>query len=110
MARLVNLVHTEELWRLRPAPQFVAAQPGTASPRRYVTAASTESKDLSVVYVPEDRTVEISLEALPNSPNITWLNPRSGESSPAVAVLGSQSCQFPTPDVGDWLLVMKGGK
>ena len=110
MSRLANFVHSVDFWRLRPAPLFVAIQPGRALPRRYVAAASTESKDLSVAYVPEDRTVEILLEALPISPNITWLNPRSGENSPAVAVLGSLSCQFPTPDVGDWLLLMKGGK
>jgi hypothetical protein len=110
MVRLVNFVHSADSWRLRPAPQLVDPQPGTASPHRYVAAASTESKDLSVVYVPEDRSVEILLEALPTSPKITWLNPRTGENSPAVAVLGSHSCQFPTPDVGDWLLLMKGGK
>src|SRR5262249_1107128 len=61
MASLANLVRSNEVWRLRPAQQFVSAQPGMASPRRYVAAASTESKDLTVVYVPEDRTVEISL-------------------------------------------------
>ena len=29
---------------------------------------------------------------------------------PAVAVVGGRSCQFPTPDPGDWLLQMKAGK
>ena len=63
-----------------------------------------------LVYVPEDRTVEILLDALPPSPNVSWFNPRTGETSPAVAVVGGRTCQFPTPDPGDWLLVMKSGK
>jgi hypothetical protein len=98
-------------WRgLRPAPRSLAVQPGMTSPRRYVAAAETEEKDLSVTYVPEDRTVEVYLEALPPSPGIEWLNPRTGQKSPAVAVVGARTCQMPTPDAGDWVLVMKSGK
>jgi hypothetical protein len=50
------------------------------------------------------------LKSLPPSPAVSWLNPRTGEKNPAVAVVGERSCQFPTPDPGDWLLVMKTGK
>jgi hypothetical protein len=107
---IVNFGNSIDFWRLRPQPRLVAEQPGNAASKRFIAAAATEDKTLSVVYVPEDRTVEILLEALPASPNVAWLNPRTGESSPAVAVVGGQTCQFPTPDPGDWLLVMKAGK
>jgi hypothetical protein len=80
------------------------------SPGLFIAAAGTETKDLSVLYVPEERTLEIVLEALPASPSVTWFNPRTGQNSPAVAVVGGHSCQFPTPEPGDWLLVMKAGK
>jgi len=63
-----------------------------------------------VVYVPEDRTVEIKLDAMPPSPNVTWINPRTGEKSPAVAVVTQNTCQFPTPSEGDWILFMKTDK
>jgi hypothetical protein len=52
----------------------------------------------------------VLLDALPPSPSIGWLNPRTGENSPAVAAVGGSSAQFPTPDSGDWLLVLKKGK
>ena len=65
---------------------------------------------MTLVYVPEDRTLDLMIEALPPSPHITWWNPRTGENSPAVAVVGGQTCQFPTPEAGDWLLVIKEGK
>ncbi len=110
MKHLANLMNSIEFWRLRPEPKFVATQPGATSPHRYIVADGAEAKDLGLVYVPEDRTLELRLEALPASPSISWLNPRTGENSPAVAVVGGNTCQFPTPDPGDWLLLMKGGK
>lgn len=110
MTHLAKLVNSVEFWRLRPQPGFVAVQPGTITPERFIVAAGTEAKDLSLVYVPEERTVEIALEALPPSPSVNWFNPRTGQNSPAVAVVGGRSCQFPTPEPGDWLLMMKAGK
>jgi len=110
MSHLTKFMNSIEFWRLRPRPQIVATQPGDTTPRRYIAAAATEARDLTLVYVPEDRTVEILLDALPPAPNITWFNPRTGQANPAVAVVSANTCQFPTPDSGDWLLVMKAGK
>jgi hypothetical protein len=110
MAAVSKFVNSIEFWQLRPQPAFVAVQPGNMSLERFIVAAGTEGKDLSVVYVPQERTLEIALEALPASPTVTWWNPRTGQNSPAVAVVGGRSCQFPTPEPGDWLLVMKTGK
>jgi len=109
LADLSKFVGSVEFWRLRPQPGFVAAQPGTVSGERFIAAAGTEAKDLSVVYVPQERTLEIVLEALPSSPSVNWFNPRTGQTSAAVAVVSGRSCQFPTPEPGDWLLVMKAG-
>src|SRR6185436_10376981 len=83
--------------------------PGKEKASKYVAAARTDQKDVMLVYVPEDRTIEIKLSALPPSPNIGWINPRNGQTSPAVAVVTTDTCQFPTPEEGDWLLVMKTG-
>jgi hypothetical protein len=110
MAEVSKFVNSVDFWRLRPQPGFVAVQPGTVSPERFIAAAGTELKDLSAVYVPQERTLEIMLEALPASPSVSWFNPRTGQNTPAVAVVGGRSCQFPTPEPGDWLLVMKAGK
>jgi len=110
MAHISKMMNSVEFWRLRPQPGFVAVQPGNISPDRFIASAGTEAKDLSLVYVPQERTLEIVLEALPASPSVTWFNPRTGQSTPAVAVVGGRSCQFPTPEPDDWLLVMKAGK
>jgi len=110
MAFLSRLAISIEFWQLKPQPGFVTVQPGNVSPERFIAAAGTEAKDLSLVYVPQERTLEIAIEALPSSPSVSWFNPRMGQSSPAVAVVGGRSCQFPTPEPDDWLLVMKAGK
>ena len=110
MSYLAKLMNSIDFWTLRPQPKALASQPGSLSPRHFIASASTEANDLSIIYVPEDRTLELFLNALPPSPSVGWLSPRTGEKSPAVAVVGGRSCQFPTPDAGDWLLVTKTGK
>jgi hypothetical protein len=107
MAHVVNFFETIEWWRLRPAPFVVVNNPGTQTAAKFIAGAKSDKKDLMVVYVPEDRTVEIKLDAMPPSPNVSWINPRNGEKSPAVAVVTASTCQFPTPSEGDWILFMK---
>jgi len=107
MAHLHDFFASIDWFRLRPTPIFVVNNPGAAKPEKFVAAARTDQKDQMIVYVPEDRTIEIKLASLPPSPNVTWINPRSGEKSPAVAVVTTDTCQFPTPSEGDWILLMK---
>jgi hypothetical protein len=110
MKHIYDFFTSVDFWRLRPAPVIVVNNPGKGQPAKFVAAAKTDQKDLGLVYVPEDRTVEIKLDALPPSPNITWINPRTGEKSPAVAVVTASTCQFPTPAEGDWILLMQTQK
>jgi hypothetical protein len=110
LSGFAKFVDSIEFWRLQPQSALIANQPGLQAPQRFIAGAATENKDLSLIYVPEDRTLELALDGLPPSPTVAWLNPRTGENSPAVAVVGEKACQFPTPDPGDWLLVLKAGR
>jgi hypothetical protein len=110
MAHVISFFSTIDWWKLRPAPVVVVNNPGVQSPPKYIAGAKSDDKDLMVVYVPEDRTVEIKLDSMPSSPNVSWINPRTGEKSPAVAVVTANTCQFPTPAEGDWILFMKMDK
>jgi hypothetical protein len=95
--------------QLRPMPQALVEQPGMQSPHRFIAVAGTEAKDLMLVYVPEDRSVNLVRAEMPRTPSMSWINPRNGEQSSAVAVIGAHNCQFTTPEAGDWLLVIKAG-
>lgn len=113
MTHLADFFNSIDFWRLRPAPEVLAVQPGNADPRRFISAARTDRKDLMVFYVPADRVVEVKLEALTTmtaSPTLTWMNPRTGERRAAVALLLANTCQIPTPDAGDWVLLVTAGK
>jgi len=113
MTKLYEFFNSIEFWRLRPAPELLAAQPGTTEPRRFISAAWTEKKDLAVIYVPEDRMVEVRLDALtsgPGSPDLTWVNPRTGERKPGVGLIDATTCKMPTPEPGDWLLLITWAK
>lgn len=106
MQHLYDFFSSVDWWRMSPASVFVVNQPGTQAPRRYIAAGRTYPNDLLVIYVPEDRTVEVKLDAMPPSPQVTWFNPRTGEKSPAVGVVTTSTCQFPSPAEGDWILYM----
>ncbi len=106
MKHLYDFFTSIDWWRLRPASMFIVNQPGKENPRRFMAAGRTDQKDLLVIYVPEDRTVEVKLDAMPPSPQVTWWNPRTGEKSAAVGVVTTSTCQFPSPAEGDWLLYM----
>jgi hypothetical protein len=107
MAHVADFFTSIDFGRLRPAPVAVVNQPGNQAAARYIAAAKSDRRDLLVLYVPEDRTVEVKLDLMPESPTVTWVNPRTGERSPAVAVVTATTCQFPTPAEGDWILFMK---
>ena len=110
MAALARFMDSIAFWTLRPRPQCISTQPGDTAPRRFIAAAGTEPNDLLLVYVPEAGTVDLCLKRLPTSPAVSWFNPRTGENHAAVAVLAPGTCQFPTPDPGDWLLVLRAGR
>jgi hypothetical protein len=110
MAHVHDFFTTVDWWKLRPAPVVVISNPGSQAAYKYVAGAKSDDKDLMVVYIPEERTVEIKLDSMPSSPNVSWINPRTGEKSPAVAVVTANTCQFPSPAEGDWILFMKMDK
>jgi hypothetical protein len=110
LSLLQSSVQSLEWWDLRPSPRALSSQPGNEHPNRYIAHATSEARNLSFTYVPEDRTLDLFLEALPPAPEIHWLNPRTGKISSAVAVVGTRTCQIPTLDKGDWVLLMKSGK
>lgn len=107
MRALAQLMDSIDFWRLRPRPDAVPDQPAHQFP---VSAASTSAKDLTLVYVPQPGPVDVSLQAMPPSPLISWLEPRQGSTRSAVAVVSGSVCQFPSPGDGDWVLLIKSGK
>jgi hypothetical protein len=96
--------------RLRPEPTLVATPQDPAAPQRQILAASTDTRDLQLVYVPEGRSVELNFDALPRYLRVEWFNPRTGTDQPAPALKERRTYRFSTPEPGDWLLVIRATK
>jgi hypothetical protein len=108
MGILDEIFSSVEFWRLRPAPEIIAKQPGLEMPARHIAAARTESGDLTVIYVPEERSVKLFTVSLPPKPAMEWTNPRTGERLAARAIVSDHdTCDFPTPGEGDWVLTLR---
>ena len=93
-----------EYRRLKPAPRILAAQPGKEAARRFVSAAQTDTRDITVVYVPEDRRVALVEGALPARYEAVWVKPDTLARSAA----RSEGLTFEAPGAGDWLLLARG--
>jgi hypothetical protein len=110
MRPLAKLMNSIDFWRLRPQPEAVHNQTPQSASESRVVAASTSAKDLTLVYLPQSNPVDVSLQAMPASPLISWLQPTQGFTRSAVAVVSGSTCQFPPPGSGDWVLLIKSGK
>jgi hypothetical protein len=90
-------------WRLRPAPELLAQQPGDADPARFVAAAAAPSGDLALVYAPAGARIALQAGSIAGLQSARWFDPRAGTSQPA----SGQSGEFMAPDGGDWVLVLQ---
>jgi hypothetical protein len=110
MGYLASYMSSIDFWRLEPQPKALVSQPGNHSPTQFVAAAVAEARDFAAVYVPDARALELQMNCLPQPLNVSWFNPRTGQDNPASLVVAGSTCQFLTPDPGDWLLQVKAGK
>jgi Protein of unknown function (DUF4038)/Domain of unknown function (DUF5060)/Putative collagen-binding domain of a collagenase len=109
LAPVAEFFNSIDFWRLQPAEDALAIQPGFQSPYRHIAVAETAAHDLAAVYLPEDRKVELLMPKMPPKPTCTWINTRTGQRSSAKGSINGNTCQFFTPEPGDWLLLLKAG-
>lgn len=100
---LGGLMEAIDFWRLEPQPGLLLSQP--ADSNRHVAALATTSKDLVLIYTPQEQNLALKSDSLPTSPKMTWLNPRSGQQSPEVTLINGMEVR--PPGSGDWLLIVK---
>ena len=107
MAHVAALFTSIDFWRLRPAPDVLAEQPGAGAASRFVAASASDAGDLVVAYTPEAGAIRIVSERVPSGGRAIWHNPRTGERSDAKGVPQSAAVRFETPGEGDWVLLLR---
>lgn len=105
-APVATCLEGKDFWLLDPFPQILTVQPGLQSALHHIAAVATESRDLIMVYVPEDRIVNVITQALPPHAKALWVDPRTGTTRPAAGTVNATTYRYNTPDTGDWLLVL----
>jgi len=96
-------------WRLRPAQELLATQPGVEDPTRFVVAAKTDDGAVAVVYMPRGCKIILRTESLKQPAVARWFDPRNGKWRQA-AKITSPTAGFTTPDDQDWVLCIRSDR
>jgi hypothetical protein len=100
LRHLNTLFQSMKWWTLEPDSSLIKVQPGDIAPQRFIAAVRSQSGDIALVYIPEDRRVTLDQSNLKPDLTSQWFNPRTGEFSRATA----EQDEFQTPGEGDWVL------
>ena len=94
-------------WRLRPAQEILAEQPGAVEPERWVAAAQSEDRALTVVDMPAGSSIVLKAGSVDSAAECFWFDPVLGGRSPAAVAAEGDALRFEPPDSGDWVLVCR---
>jgi hypothetical protein len=103
---LAKLFQSIDWWRLRPAPELLAVQPGNLKSEQFVAASCTDNRDLIVIYTPHQGCIDLQLSTIPDDISALWFDPRTGQRQPATLHTMPDSVQAQTPGEGDWVLLL----
>lgn len=106
---LTELFTSLEWWRLRPAPELLAEQPGTQDPRKFIAVAKAQGAAWALAYIPEGGRIALQTEGLPRSMVGRWFNPRNGRWQGETAITSASSI-LTAPDTHDWVLWIGPGQ
>jgi hypothetical protein len=93
-------------WRLIPAQEVLAEQPGKEDASKFIAAAKSQAGDLLVVYLPEGGPVTLKTDSLKKSMAARWYHPRTGGWLDAGRIETSPQT-FKTADRNDWVLLIE---
>jgi len=94
-----------EWWRLIPAQEVLAEQPGKDNASKFVAASKSKQGDLLVIYLPEGGPVTVKTDSLKKGLTARWYHPRTGGWLDAGKVAKPRQ-KFETADKNDWILLI----
>ena len=110
VALMGTVLATNDFAGLRPARDALAGSAASASGPNLLAGAENADWRFGLFYTPAGQGIELRVTAIPPTPVMTWINPRTGGRQNAVAVLSGNSCEVSPPDAGDWLLLIRAGQ
>lgn len=110
VAMMGRFFSTNNFAGLRPAREALSGAAAAAAGPKLIAGAETGDWRFGVFFSPAGETIELDVNAIPPSPVMFWINPRTGDRQAAVAVAMGNTCQLPPPDPGDWVLTFRAGQ
>ncbi|MBN2356489.1 hypothetical protein JXO59_10270, partial [candidate division KSB1 bacterium] len=103
---LGNLLRQYQWWRLKPAPEIVAEEPGENKAHDFISVVKTDTDDLMMAYVPARLTVKLFNRRKLNYAG-QWFDPVNNQFSAAKPGGRLELLELVPPKDGDWVLVLE---
>ena len=103
---LGNMLRQYPWWRLKPAPEILAEQPGEKKAHDFIAVVKTDSDDLIMAYVPGQLTVKLFNPRQLNYKG-KWFDPVNNQYAPAKIGGGPELLELVVPGEGDFVLVLQ---
>jgi Protein of unknown function (DUF4038)/Domain of unknown function (DUF5060) len=103
---LAEFFRNYEWWRLRPAPELLAEQPGDSVYNHFISVAKTDNHDLIIAYLPLKTSIML-YNPLNNRYSGTWFNPSTNRYSDARIHEKNNLVEATSTEDCDMLLVLK---
>jgi hypothetical protein len=102
MRLLRSFFDSIDWWRLRPAQDWLASQPGDDTVEAFIAVARAEDGSFAVAYTPAGQPIVLNGDA--SARQARWYDPRTGAWHNATA---DENGHFAPPDSQDWVLLLQ---
>ncbi len=103
---LASFFRKLQWWRLRPAPQLLASQPGEETFNHFISVAATDDKSLIVAYLPVQSAI-ILFNPFGAKYQAEWFDPIRNKYNPAEVSYPEGLIQLHSPLDQDMLLILR---
>ncbi len=113
MKVLRSIMDSVEWWRLRPERYLVRHEnQNDKNFEHYIMASLTEREDLGMMYFPDNTGATLNLSRFNQGSKVegTWVDPRTGQRTPAGLWDLRPDLPLKMPGPGDWILILRNKK
>jgi hypothetical protein len=96
-----------EWWKLRPDRSLLAVDEVDAAFSNYIQPARSEDGSFALIYLPAGTPAKLDLSRFKRAVTAVWLDPRTGNETPAGNHKPAAPVELKTPGAGDWLLWLR---
>jgi hypothetical protein len=106
IAPVITIFASLKFWEFAPLDFPQNSEANLLQPQYRIAAGATKSPPVTLIYAPAPTDLRLGEGTVANTMQAEWINPRTGERSPARPSAPDQS-RFTSPSSADWLLRLR---